>query len=594
MHDPQIQYRNATWYCRIHPLTTKTTTTLGKQKVTVAQSHQLPILQLLITAVMSEMRWADSDSESEEEYIPPSFSDPQEALPPEVEDRHAPISHPINPGRGGGGGRRGRSEAGRHHSESGNHYDRGHGDRGGGRSGRGGRGGRHATPQQDWRQMAKESSRFARKCGWKTPSTIGELCNDFVDPPRLTLFILAEPASTTTLDGSAWMAQRRAKREQENNDRREQEKQQQFYTEQEKRERRKSQLHALKEVVSHLQEAPPKAVTSLQRAALTGQPLLTSPPHSPPRKPVQILSRSHEPPQEQGKWPRNTRAEDPSPPLHNLTILPKPRGELQADGTVKFVKPSSEATASQEKEAECDADESHVTNNDEHSLTSKGSKGSKKKRYNKRRGNRGRGSGQSDENQHDEISVGSNRSRGGRGGRRGRGGRENDRGGRGRGRDNQRGGRRDGRGSDKARDSEDNHGGRDQEKHHLDHQWGGRGGRTGEGGTDDRDSHGRGRHSQGGGRGRGGDVGGARDDQGHRVGRGRGTEGGGDAGANRHGRGGGGEGARGVEHPGGGGRHGYARGRGEGTRGRPHGGRGGGRGRASHPPSRTSHEVGKD
>jgi len=167
---------------------------------------------------MSAMRWADSDSESEAEYIPPSSSSwegrtsehNEEDLSNQTtktptttefspsdhndhqqqhhqqqqhhgggggtvngrgggsgrwnnhqkdEDHHR---HQNHHGGGGGGGSNGAGGRGREHGRGSGGGGRGGGGSGGegwgrGRGGGGGGGGRH---QQDWKQMAKESSRL--------------------------------------------------------------------------------------------------------------------------------------------------------------------------------------------------------------------------------------------------------------------------------------------------------------------------------------------------------------------------------------------------------------------------------------------------
>ena len=123
---------------------------------------------------MSGMRWADSDSESEEEYVPPSQQRSQE-LPkalPVLSDPPAP-THLPPPDQGGRGGRGGGNRHTNHDDRGGGGGAFGTGGRGWDRAGRGrgggdsrdrGRGaGRPHQPSTDWKQMAKESSRFSGK-----------------------------------------------------------------------------------------------------------------------------------------------------------------------------------------------------------------------------------------------------------------------------------------------------------------------------------------------------------------------------------------------------------------------------------------------
>lgn len=157
------------------------------------------------------------------------------------------------------------------------------------------------------------------------------------------------------------MAQRRAKMEDSSRDQRakqEELKQQQF---QEKRERRKSQLDALKAAMTEIKQSEPPPTsprTSLQQAATLAKPL--------PKAPLQILSREKK---DTGKevnnkdnisqQRNNDQKDDAGPPaLVNLSIskpqphsysitigskqAPKPKGELQPDGTVIFVRRTSD------------------------------------------------------------------------------------------------------------------------------------------------------------------------------------------------------------------------------------------------------------
>ena len=123
----------------------------------------------------------------------------------------------------------------------------------GGRGGRGGRGGGRYTHNHepvDWKAAAKASS------------------------------ILGKDIDTSSVDGSSWMAQRRAKREQQ--ERAEREARDRELQEQRaaKERRRSSQLQALKEAMQNIEREKEKEppMTSLQVAAMTADansPLLT-------------------------------------------------------------------------------------------------------------------------------------------------------------------------------------------------------------------------------------------------------------------------------------------------------------------------------
>lgn len=318
--------------------------------------------------------------------------------------------------------------------------------------------------------------------------------------PFYVLSAASAAATKAPVDGGAWMAQRRAKMEQDEKDRKKQEKLHRQKLEEEKRERRKEQLSALKAAVVQIKEpppSPPKTATSLQRAAILGEPLPSTPNFS-DKKPPAILSRDksqgspkgkareavHRPPmkvEEEGQWPRaakknNQIAKSAEKEMYSLTISgpPKPslKGELQPDGSVKFSKGGSfsnkkgqrdgghRVSATNIKADGGDGADGTTAKEEEHSISSVGSKNKMRRNNNKRgsgRDGRGRGERTSSKDipsaDGEDVSVGSNASfgagrgqgrgrgnsgRGGRGGR-GRQGRGRGRGrsspGRGRGRD---------------------------------------------------------------------------------------------------------------------------------------------------------------
>jgi hypothetical protein len=300
---------------------------------------------------------------------------------------------------------------------------------------------------------------------------------------------LSASGETLPVDGSAWMAQRRAKMQQSEKERKEAGDLCRQKEEEEKRERRKEQLSALKAAVSQINEAPApplKMVTSLQRAAMLGQALPSSP-RSSAKRPTSILSReksaepstltapaqAQEPHKHEDRWPRATSQAKSVSSNHftkslekktqNITISGRgktsPKGELQPDGSVKFSRGSSDKKkeiksrnqGNNEAVGQGGGSDAVAANEEELSIDSVGpGKTEENKRQNNRPGRGGRGRGGRTTNDAsasgEDGSVGSSRSRGsgrgrghtGRGGRggRGRGRHEHDlgRGGRGRGR----------------------------------------------------------------------------------------------------------------------------------------------------------------
>ena len=296
------------------------------------------------------------------------------------------------------------------------------------------------------------------------------------------------------------------KREQEEKDFKAKQMQEKQQEEQDKRERRKAQLDALKAAMSEIKDSePPSSATSLQRAAASKKPL----PTGSNQPPVQILTRdsakankeSNNGPQnrntnnsirnDQKKHPIGNKKADffrgNQPKLaqstevqqYNLTIsgpaptpVPTtqkktPRGELQADGSVKFSRKGNKGPANktggqgakppakndqskldhsktdlviethsggrqQDEISEVgDGDDlaSQATSGaaeDDASIASRGSRANNntagnKKRRNNRRGHRGgrnpgRGRRVDAADGNDDRSVGSNRSRGAGGG----------------------------------------------------------------------------------------------------------------------------------------------------------------------------------
>ncbi|KAG7353912.1 hypothetical protein IV203_003268 [Nitzschia inconspicua] len=280
------------------------------------------------------MRWADSDSDSEEEYVPPSSSPP----PPEPEEElfqppsQAPQYQHHSQPRDQYGGGRGSGGRGYHQSPK---FERGRSGRGGGRDGGGGVGRGKNTHQQprDWKEMAKASSRFAN--------------------------------SQAPVDGSSWMAQRRAKMEQEALQHKEEQEKRLQQEQAEKHERRKSQLGALKAALKEIKESEPPPQTSPGNSLRDSRKAATK--DTKEASPRQILTRK-KPTDEQGnhetggssiaesekplswrkhkKQPTHTSSID-NPPKYSYTIgqspvtQPHPKAQLQPDGATKCVPPSS-------------------------------------------------------------------------------------------------------------------------------------------------------------------------------------------------------------------------------------------------------------
>jgi hypothetical protein len=138
------------------------------------------------TNTNTPLRWADSDSSEEEDYVPPTqqeFNEPLNVPDPQMLPSRS-SSPPRGGGRGGGGNIRGPAGGGRGGGPRDNYDQHNSNNRGGrgppqqqqqrgnwGGDQRGGGGGRGGGNQQhqnqskggDWKQMAKASSRFTGK-----------------------------------------------------------------------------------------------------------------------------------------------------------------------------------------------------------------------------------------------------------------------------------------------------------------------------------------------------------------------------------------------------------------------------------------------
>lgn len=214
------------------------------------------------------MRWADSDSEdSEEDYKigEEKSSEAEEAPEPEKSfDKKNDNSHHQR----------------QHNQHSSSSFDSRNQQRGGqqsygggGNYGGGGGGGKNRPQQQqqrhpnqnrggpgpeNWKQLAKASSRFSSDSGNNKSGNI---------------------------DGSAWMAQRRAKMEQGQKVQKQKEAERIQQTQEEKQSRRKSQMNALKAAMTEIkikQEVPPQTSSLGVAAASNSQ--------------VQILKKEHSAP----------------------------------------------------------------------------------------------------------------------------------------------------------------------------------------------------------------------------------------------------------------------------------------------------------
>ena len=368
------------------------------------------------------MRWADSDSsDDEEDYVPPS-SEPEpepEIVPqdPREERRSSFAKTQYQNDRRGSQQQDNRGGRQSHQSNFNNNRGRQNPNNRGGNQPRGG----------DWKQMAKASSRF----------------------------------SDGAVDGSSWMAKRRAKQEEEEKEFKARREEMKIIKEKETREKRQSQVDALKNALGQI-----KVSDSTPSASSTSSKKDTIKKYSPPK---QILKKTSK----ESPKPMSPTKILSKPPTHSYTIGPPahdtlPKGELQPNGTVKFSRKNSKAkSGASESESSSkpptqpryiqvgpvpasyhdDDDVSMASKGSRASMSSRTSKGSKSrggKNRNRNRNRRRGGGGGRSVDANDESSVTSHRSRGSRGGGRGggRGRGRGGRGGRGRGgRNNREGGR---------------------------------------------------------------------------------------------------------------------------------------------------------
>lgn len=222
----------------------------------------------------------------------------------------------------------------------------------------------------------------------------------------LILTFLVIPAggdSGGQVDGSAWMAQRRAKMEQEDREQKKKREEIKEQQEREKKDRRKSQLDALKAAMQEIKTSespasPPRAASSLQEAARKGK-------ETTPKAPLQILSREKkEPKKVEDTTGINFQRGQPSSKRADLMLQPQtrgisvgakeksnPKGELQSNGTVVFTRGvGTDEVKNQEDQEKLSL---NPKDDDESSMTSKGSR--QRRGKNRRKGGKGRGDSRS-------------------------------------------------------------------------------------------------------------------------------------------------------------------------------------------------------
>lgn len=219
------------------------------------------------------MRWADSDSEgSEDEYNvneeSSEASEPETVQISEANDNCANRSSPTYSGHSNHGGTYHMPDNNYQRQHQQQSYNSRFQQKGGKQSFGGGRGknkphqhnqNRVGSGHGNWKQLAKASSRFSSDSG-----------NN----------------SSGNIDGSAWMAQRRAKMEQEAQEQKRKEAERLQREEEQKQSRRRSQMSALKAAMHEIKHKQVDEVSQKEAAITSGATTLSS-------SKVQILKKEN-------------------------------------------------------------------------------------------------------------------------------------------------------------------------------------------------------------------------------------------------------------------------------------------------------------